>query len=129
MTRHKIWYKDDFFGNGVWRIDMDPNVVEIKEEPLYVVWNYNHYDGPLGTIDDIQILDGEITGELHLDSLKIRDAKYMQSVEVLLDNEDVRLGGYYLDVIKDEAGKNILSCTLREVSVIMTGANPSYKRL
>lgn len=120
--RHAIWEAEDFFLIGGKRIDMDPVVVECKEEPLAVVWQYR-FDGPtdiLGKISDICIENGAMTGEVEWLTDHMNDK--------LLEDFGCRIGGYYTNVVKASTGGHVLSCTLKATSVMFLHATPGFPK-
>lgn len=116
--RHPIWLKDDYFQLGATKIEMDPAVVELPEEPIVLTWLYRWEEAPLGSVTDLRLEDGEITGEV-----KWADNKGAQSAKALLEHGDLRLGGYYTEVVRKD--NLVLQCRLRAVATIMSfGSNP-----
>lgn len=118
--RHPIWKKDDFFQFiGGERIDMDPAVVELPEEPTLVAWNFNwdavNNQSPMAS--DFRLEDGEITAEIEWRSEHMSD-EMMKELEV-------RFGGYYLNVQKST--NRVHSCSLKGVSLMFMSQTPGWK--
>lgn len=124
MDRIKIWEKDDFFQISSERKDMDPEVVQLPEGEVALVWQY-YFEKPYGVVRDIRLEDDEITGEVEFFNETDRS-----QVEALLEHGDVRFGGYYNGVETRKDGKTeiVTECQLRCVSIVMQhsmpGANP-----
>lgn len=123
--RHPILKKTDTFTHS--HAKLDPNVVELPEM-VSVWWNHDFGDirGPYGTITDLRVEDGELTGELNSFDPTWNDNT--------MEDINCRLAGYFTDVAwhSDLDGSNavITKCALRAVSVIMEppfGANPFPK--
>lgn len=120
--RHAIWEADDFFLLAGKRIDMDPVVVELKAEPLPIVWGSNFTpENILGNISGIRIENGKMTGEVEWTTEKMDDEK--------LKEFKCRLGGFYNNVIKNPKGDQVLGCTLRCVSVMFLAQTPGFPKV
>lgn len=118
----KVWEKDDFFHHiGNKRLDMDPAIVEIGEEPVPVTWGYNFDIPPKGRMLNLRLEDGEIVGEL-----EFFDEKDTATWETL--KRDVRLGGYYIGVELDEAKENVIKCRLKAVSIMLKSQTPGWPK-
>ena len=129
----RIWRKDDTFTLiGMPEIKMDAAVCEIPEKCVPLSWDFNFMDNPIGQVDNIRLEDGEIIGDVELfDDPTHREPTTMrEQVEALWEHDDIRLGGYYTNVVyKDDKRTEIGSCTLRAVAFVMvrSGANPGAK--
>lgn len=113
MSRKNIWEKDDFFILGLQRIDMDPAVVKLEQD-LPLVYGYDWSGELLGKVTDVRLEDGVISGEVEV---------FDETLEEAWEGH-CRLGGYYLDVFKNEDGTQVLSATLKGVSYIMNANSP-----
>lgn len=125
---HKIWEKDDFFMIGGKRKDMDPAVVEIKDEAIPLVWNYDWSRPPIGWCTNVRLEDGEIVCAIawvppgpDYNGPALRD----ESVEELY----CRIGGYYTEIEeKREGGKTIVTkATLQGAGMVMNQYMPGFK--
>ena len=112
--RGVIWEKDDFFPYNEGRLDMDPVIVEIPDKEIPLSEGFDHNRQPIGKVDDIRLEDGEITGDLTFFGGEYQDRYVNLSKDGL-----VRLGGFYLGVELDDEKKNVLSCRLASVAVVV----------
>lgn len=125
--RYPILKKDDTFAVGFERIAMDPNVVELPEM-VSLWWNHNYDDlrGPYGTLTDLRVEDGEITGEL-----RVYDPTWTDET---MQDIGCRLHGCFTNIAfesnLDTKESHIAGCKLRAVSVMLEppfGANPGSR--
>lgn len=120
--RFPIWEKDDFFQFGGERIDMDPAVVDVKEQELPLFYGYVFHVDPIGKVTDIRLEGGEITGEVEFyDNGK-------DFALLMLPTGDYpamcRLGGYYMEVSR--GATRVSACTLKAVSVMLMQNTPGW---
>lgn len=114
--KHKIWKKEDFFLISDERIDMDPAVVELVDG-IPLVWNFDFNRAPYAWVNDIELIDGEIIGEVEW----IDPHNYEQMIK----DGDIRLGGYYTQVEKSEDGATVIKCLLKGASLVVSSSMPN----
>lgn len=123
----KIWQEDDYFNFlGGPRIDMDPIVVECKEEPLPLTWNFDWEREPIGLVSNIRIEDGELVGDLEWieGNTDFNDEKWETFKEFC------RFGGYYSHVVRkvlSDGQEHVASGVLAGVSIVMKSKMPGVK--
>jgi hypothetical protein len=144
--RHPIWKKDDVFtlvegdhtDTRVRMIYMDGEIVQLPEEPLPLTWNFDWTMKSEGRVMDLRCEDGEITGEVEFfedSQIKkmLEGVKGEQTDLEKLAQMEIRLGGYYGDVVRKEdiidGIEHVMEATLRGVSFFIenSGANPGAK--
>jgi len=121
---NRVWQKDDFFQpRGRKRIDMDPTVVELPEERVPLMWNFDQ-NSVYGYADNFKLEEGEITCDLNF--FNEQEAEHFEALD---SNGDTRIGGYYSGLIyTDETESHIESCKLKGVSVVLTANMPGYDK-
>lgn len=126
--RYKIWEKDDFFkfmGNDT-IIDMDPIVVQLRQEPVAVVPNFNYEKPPLGWASDIRIEDGDLTCVIEW----TEESGLAKNQDLVDEGGAWRLGGYYTEVVREEVSEGreiVTSCVLKAISLVLQSAMPKVK--
>lgn len=119
--RYPIWKSDDFFElapEPYTRWDMDASVVQLPDEPLPLVREYQFDQVHLGSVSDIRIEDGDITGEVNWFGGH-------DDIAVLLEQGDMRLGGFYAEVVKQDGV--VSACRLNAVSTMANQDVPGNK--
>lgn len=133
--RHPIWKKNDFFEpRDLPPLNMNADVINFDPEGVPLVTNFNFAtpDAVVGTVIDLEVEDGELTGEVvyRCDS---RGNQYLPGdpLQPTLDPAKeapeparYRLGGYFSHVQKE--GTQIVSCELRAVSLIPIEDTPGW---
>lgn len=133
--RHAIWKKDDFFEpHGLPRLDMKAEVIDFDEDDLPLVTNFSFAtpDAVVGTVIDLKVEDGELTGEVvyRCDS---RGNPYLPGdplqptldpAKDRLEPARYRLGGYFSRV--EKVDNQIVACQLRAVSIMPLEDTPGW---
>jgi hypothetical protein len=118
--RYPIWEKDDYFQVGDERFDMDPSIVTWEDDVLPLSWNFSHQENPRGSVRDIRLEEGEITGEVAFTDPTITDE--------MIKEWDLRFGGYYTGI--EKADGVVTKARLRAVSLVMAKpGNPEFPKI
>lgn len=139
--RMHIWKSTDWFGEPKNPTYLNVDGVQVESE-VPLCYHFNHTKPPIGTVTDIRVEDGEITGEVNfftpvLDS-NPSDTSFFHDL-VLIDGYlcyvdgttrriDIRYRlGMYANALEFQTiddKKTVMSCIVREVSLVPEEAWP-----